>query len=99
MSRLNKKDLLNRNKYLKSELKIKLLKSIISDYNSSYISKTKASFILNKKLKTYSKTKIVNRCVLTSWSKSVLQPFRLSWMKFKELASKGMLPGVRKRNH
>ena len=99
MSRLNWKDLINRNKYLKNELKIKSLKAIISNNTSDYDMKVKACYILNNKLRNTSKTKVVNWCVLTSWSKSVLRPFRLSWMKFKDLASRGFLPGIKKRNY
>lgn len=99
MTRLNKKDLNNRNRYLKNELKIWLLKSLITNTSTNPLLKVKSSYLINRKLKLSSKSKIINWCVITSRSKSVLKAFGLSWMKFKELASKGQLPGIRKRNY
>lgn len=92
-------DFLTRNNYLLNETKIKLLKGIIADSRIDTITKLKASFTIEKKLKKISKTKIINWCVVTGWSHSVLSMFWLSWMQFKEYSQLGLLPGVKKWNH
>lgn len=45
---------------------------------------------------SFSKSKIRNYCHLTGRSKGILPPFRLSRIKFRELADKGLIPGVRR---
>nr|YP_010032398.1 ribosomal protein S14 [Schizocladia ischiensis]QOW07612.1 ribosomal protein S14 [Schizocladia ischiensis] len=37
-----------------------------------------------------------NRCVQTSRSPSLLRPYKLSRLRFRLLASQGLLPGIRK---
>lgn len=98
MVKKNFKDFLKRNNYNKNEAKIWALKFILKSDLTNYKSKLKALFLLNNKLLSSSKTKIMNRCVLTGRSKSVLSTFRLSWMQFKALSEKGFLPGVSRRN-
>jgi ribosomal protein S14 len=85
--------------YLLSETKIKMLKSLISDTWVESIDRIKASYILNRKFKNFSKSKIVNWCIVTGWGHSVLRPFALSWMQFKEFAQQGLFPGVKRRNY
>lgn len=92
-------DSTKRYNYLLSEVKIKMLKSLISDTWIQSIDWIKASYILNKKFWNFSKTKIVNWCVVTGWSNSVLWPFALSWMQFKEFAQQGLFPGIKRRNY
>ena len=58
--------------YLKNEAKIRFLKAIIFDSYSKFLDKTKASFILDTKCAKFSRIKIVNYCVVTGRSKSVL---------------------------
>ncbi len=90
------KDLNKRKLVLKNELKrlqYKFLiknQSINKEFRSEYIQK------LNKLNKNGIKIKVQNRCVLTGRAKSVYRLFRLSRIKFRELASQGMLPGVTK---
>lgn len=99
MKSLIRRDFLLRQNYLKTETKIWLLKSIIADTNLSFLDQVKANFLLNKKLRKNSKIKIRNRCIWTAWAKSVLFDFWLSRMQFKEFASKGFLPGIKKKSH
>ncbi len=90
------RDFFRRMNYLKNEAKIRFLKAIIFDSYSKLLDKTKASFILSSKCAKFSWVKIINYCIVTGRSKSVLWEFRLSWMEFKNLASKGLLPGIKK---
>lgn len=83
--------------YLKNEARIWFLKSIIFDTSWFFNDRVKAIFILNFKLKRFSKVRIVNRCILTGRAKSVLRHVRLSRMEFKRIASEGLLPGIKKR--
>ncbi len=43
-----------------------------------------------------SEIRVRNRCMLTGRPRGVLRKFQLSRMKFRELALKGLLPGVTK---
>lgn len=99
MKRTVIRDLKRWNKYLISETKIKLLKSLICNSNIDSNQKSKASFILNKKFKNFSKTKIINWCIITGRGHSILRSFWLSRMQFKEYASQGIFPGVKWRNY
>ena len=42
------------------------------------------------------KTRAFNRCVITGRSRGYVRYFGLSRIKFREMAHKGLLPGVRK---
>jgi hypothetical protein len=75
MKRIVMRDFLKRNNYLLNETKIKLLKSIIKDSRIDNITKLKSALVLEKKLKLKTKTKIVNRCVVTGRGHSVLSNF------------------------
>lgn len=99
MKRITVWDFLKRNNYLLNETKIKLLKSLIKDSWIDNMTKLKSALILEKKLKLKSKSKIVNRCIVTGRGHSVLSNFWLSWMQFKEYAQQGLLPGIKKRNY
>jgi len=72
-----------------------MLKSLINDCWATPIQRSKASYILNKKFKNFSKVKTVNWCIITGRGHSVLKSFRLSWMQFKEYAQQGLFPGVK----
>ncbi len=84
--------------YLKNESKIWFLKSIVFELSMLHNDWIKASFILSKKLKWFSKIRIVNWCVVTGRSKSVLRDFWLSWMELKRFGAAGLLTGLKKRN-
>jgi small subunit ribosomal protein S14 len=51
---------------------------------------------LQKLPKNSSSTRLKNRCVATGRGKGYLRDFGLSRIKFRELASEGEIPGVRK---
>jgi small subunit ribosomal protein S14 len=56
----------------------------------------RAAQLLNKLPRNSSKVRILNRCILTGRSHSVLRFCRLSRGKFRELALQGVLPGITK---
>jgi small subunit ribosomal protein S14 len=51
---------------------------------------------LQKLPKNASPVRIKNRCVATGRSHGYLRDFGLSRIKFRELANKGLIPGIRK---
>lgn len=50
----------------------------------------------NIKLKNFSKTKIVRRCILTNRSRGSIRPFNVSRVKLRELLQFGIIPGSKK---
>ncbi len=51
---------------------------------------------LRKLPRDSSPTRLMNRCRLTGRPRGVLRDFELSRIKFRELAHKGQIPGVKK---
>ena len=51
---------------------------------------------LAKLPKNSSKVRLNNRCSLTGRSKGYMRLFGISRIQFREMASKGLIPGVRK---
>ena len=96
MSNFIQKDLNKRILVLKNELKRLQYKYIVT--NQSIDKEFRCMYIhkLNKLNKNSCKIRVKNRCVLTGRARSVYRLFRLSRIKFRELASQGMLPGVTK---
>jgi ribosomal protein S14 len=45
---------------------------------------------------SFSKSKIRNYCHLTGRSRGILPEFKFSRIKFRELADKGLIPGIRR---
>ena len=90
------KDFNKRQLVAKNELARLQYKSIIK--NQSLPSEMRYKYILklNKLSRNSSKTRIKNRCALTGRSRGVYSMFKLSRIKFRELASQGMVPGVKK---
>ena len=80
----------------KSEVKRLLYKSIIHDMNIE--KKTRADYRnkFHKLSRLSCKVKVNNRCIQTGRSKSVLRLFKLSRIRFRDLASQGLLVGVTK---
>ncbi len=78
------------------ELKKRLLKSILFQNHIDKKDKQYIVFLLNKQPRSSSITRVRNRCMLTGRGTGVLSFFRLSRIKFRELASFGLLSGVKK---
>ena len=73
----------------KAELK-KLAKS--DDYDVAY----EANRALQKLPKNASSVRLHNRCKLTGRPKGYIRQFGISRIQFREMASAGLLPGVKK---
>ena len=88
---LNKRKLVYNNELKKIHMKYMIKnQSINKEIRSEYINK------LNKLNRNSSKTRVKNRCISTGRARSVYKLFRLSRIKFRELASQGEIPGVTK---
>jgi small subunit ribosomal protein S14 len=90
------KDQKKRNLFAKYEVKRLVLKSIIRENTLSKNIKFHSVNELNKLPKNSSLSKIKNRCVLTGRAKGNYSKFKISRISFRELALKGLLPGVTK---
>lgn len=90
------KDSNKRQLVAKNELARLKYKSIIKNQSLPPGIRYKFILKLNKLSRNSSKTRIKNKCILTGRSRGVYSMFRLSRIKFRELASQGMLPGVKK---
>ena len=90
------KELRNQKKYAQYELSRFRLKMVQRDAKSSWTERTQAMLQLAELPRNSSSTRLHNRCVLTGRSGGVLRQFKMSRIKFRELAELSMLPGVTK---
>jgi|SRR5690349_15299121 ribosomal protein S14 len=90
------KDIRYRRRFLINELKTNIIKSILN--NQKINMDLKQQIHLFKKSLSAHKARINNRCILTGRSRSYIRFFKLSRIKFKELANKGLLLGIKKSN-
>ncbi len=70
------------------------LKEIIRDPRRSEEEHHDAMIALNKMPRNSSKVRLRNRCQLTGRSRGILSKFMLSRLCFREMANKGLIPGV-----
>ena len=96
MTNFIQRDKKRRGMYSKHELKRLELASVIQDLTLSKEIRYKTLRELNKLPRNSSKIRIKNRCILTGRGHSVLRFCGLSRLKFRELASQGLLMGVTK---
>nr|YP_010248062.1 30S ribosomal protein S14 [Micractinium variabile]AGZ19387.1 30S ribosomal protein S14 [Chlorella sp. ArM0029B]QTK15913.1 30S ribosomal protein S14 [Micractinium variabile] len=96
MTNLIQRDKKRRGMYSKHELKRLELASVIQDLTLSKEIRYQTLRELNKLPRNSSKIRIKNRCILTGRGHSVLRFCGLSRLKFRELASQGLLMGVTK---
>lgn len=82
--------------YSNYELKRLELASIVHDFTFSKEVRYQSLRELNRLPRNSSKIRIKNRCILTGRGHSVLRFCGLSRLKFRELASQGLLMGVTK---
>ena len=80
----------------KGEAKRAELRKIISDPNASDEDRDNAMMKLQKMPRDTSRIRVVNRCELTGRPHGVYRDFKLSRIAFRELAHRGMIPGVTK---
>ncbi|HEY5235423.1 MAG TPA: 30S ribosomal protein S14 [Rhabdochlamydiaceae bacterium] len=69
-------------------------KAIVLDQNKSDEERQAAQISLNKLPKNSSPIRLRNRCQLTGRSRGFLRKFKLSRLCFRELANRGLIPGV-----
>lgn len=70
------------------------LKEIIRNPSTSEEDQRTAQFALNKMPRNSSRTRLRNRCQLTGRGRGFLRKFKLSRLCFREMANKGLIPGV-----
>ena len=72
------------------------LKTKIRDLQTSEEDRHQAIIDLDKLPKNSSPVRLRNRCQLTGRARGVYRKFKLSRLCFREMASKGLIPGVTK---
>ncbi|WCJ32893.1 30S ribosomal protein S14 [Euphorbia peplus] len=90
------KDHKNRLLAEKFELKRNLFKSLVRDPDLPLEIREKFQLKLAQLPRNSSFTRLRNRCIFTGRARAVYNTFRMSRIVFRELASKGMLNGVKK---
>lgn len=88
-----KKDFKLRNSFLIKEKKLKFLNYLTHNNNIKQKKKQNIKNIFINLNSKYFKTKIKNRCILSSRSRSIYKKFRLSRLKLKENINLGNIPG------
>lgn len=96
MSNLIFRDKKRRLLYKKYELQRILLKSILHDLSVPKKYRLESLLRMAKLPRNSSLVRIKNRCILTGRGRSIYKKFKMSRISFRELALKGMLPGVAK---
>jgi small subunit ribosomal protein S14 len=76
--------------------KRKELKKVIINPESSDDERETAQKKLQKLNRNGSSVRVRNRCVITGRSRGNYRKFRLSRIKFRELAVRGLIPGITK---
>lgn len=92
------KDLRIRKLFRRYEIKRRLLLSLINDLSIPLGKRLEYVSLLNKLPRNASKTRVMNRCILTGRSKSVYKFCKLSRLSLRDLGSKGLIPGLSKKS-
>lgn len=74
--------------------KRQMLKKIVFDPTKSDEERMEAQIALDKLPKNSSPVRLRNRCQFTGRSRGFLSKFKLSRLCFREMANKGMIPGI-----
>ncbi len=72
------------------------LKKIIKSFESTEDEKLAAIEKLNKMSPNSSTVRLRNRCAVTGRCRGYLRKFKLSRIRFREMANSGMIPGITK---
>lgn len=88
---LKRREMYEHHKARRAELKTKLRESW-DDPNARW----EAQVALQKLPRNSSPTRLKNRCEVTGRSRGYMRKFGLSRITFREMASNGLLPGIRK---
>ena len=70
------------------------LKKIVMDLSASDEDKVQAQIALDKLPKNSSPVRLRNRCQITGRARGFLRKFKLSRLCFREMANKGLIPGI-----
>jgi small subunit ribosomal protein S14 len=70
------------------------LKKTIMDLSVSDEDKIQAQIALDKLPKNSSPVRLHNRCQITGRARGFLRKFKLSRLCFREMANKGLIPGI-----
>ncbi len=96
MTNLIFRDKSRRKSVQKYEIQRMLYASMIRDFSLPKHTRFQSVLKLNKLPRSSSKVRIQNPCILTGRNKGTLRQWKLSRITFRELASAGLLSGVRK---
>lgn len=103
MKYLKIKDIKNRERLFFQEKKKLIKKTLFVNFLNVFSNHFKRNhsiflYVFIKKLKCFnsSKTKINRRCILSNRNRSIIRPFNISRIIFKDLIYFGMLPGYKK---
>ena len=70
------------------------LKKVVMDLSASDEDKVQAQIALDKLPKNSSPVRLRNRCQITGRARGFLRKFKLSRLCFREMANKGLIPGI-----
>ncbi len=70
------------------------LKKIVINPEKSESERWEAKLALSKMPKNSSPTRLRNRCQFTGRARGFMRKFKLSRLSFREMANKGLLPGI-----
>jgi len=96
MKKLIEKDKHKRKLVSKLETKRIILKTIVRNKNFLNTIRWSANLQLSDLFLNSSKTRLVNRCILTGRKSKLTKSFRFSRLVFLKLARNGMLTGLKK---
>ena len=96
MTTRKNRDVKRRTHSSKNELKRLQLTSLIQNLTLPKKSRYASLVELNGLNRNSAKVRVKNRCIMTARSHSVLRFCRLSRIKFRDLATQGMLMGIKK---
>ena len=94
LSIISEKDIFCRILVRRDEIFRVLLKAVFVNEELNYNVRQLCMLELSRLPKNSSKVRVKNRCLLSGRSRSISRKFKLSRIKFKELALNGELPGV-----
>ncbi len=70
------------------------LKKVVMNLSASDEEKLEAQIALDKLPKNSSPVRLHNRCQITGRARGFLRKFKLSRLCFREMANKGLIPGI-----
>ena len=90
------RDNFKRHMFAENEVSRKALKYLAQNTTLPMKTRLEAQMQLHNMPHYTQPTRIKNRCIESGYGRSVMKEFRLCRIKFREMALKGDLPGVRK---